>query len=71
MLPGDSQKGLSWLHREAELGGILGVALRVDQHKRVLLVVLDDAGHTAEELEGKRDIYSQFFKFFLDKKSLF
>lgn len=36
--------------RVAQFGGILGVTLAVDQHQRMLLVVLDDVGDAAEIL---------------------
>lgn len=38
------------LYSVAQLGGVLGVALAVNQHERVPLVVLDDAGDAAETL---------------------
>lgn len=46
-----SALGASGLHGEAEPRGVLGVALAVDQHQRVPLVVLDDVRHAAEVLQ--------------------
>lgn len=43
------------LHGVAQLGGILGVILAVDQHQWMPLVVLDDVGDTAEMLKKNED----------------
>lgn len=41
------------LHGVAQLGGVLGVALTVNQHQGIPLVVVNDVGDAAEVLQLK------------------
>lgn len=42
-------------HWVAQFGGFLGVTLAVNQHQRILLVVVDDVGEAAEILQKEWD----------------
>lgn len=46
-----SSEGNLGLHGVAQFGGVLCVALAVDQHQRIPLVVLDDVRDAAEKLK--------------------
>lgn len=45
-------------HWVAQLGGVLGVALAVDQHQGSPLVVLDDLRNATEILKDKKKVPS-------------
>lgn len=46
-------EGLLGRHWVAQSGGVLGVALAVNEHQRIPLVVLNDVGDAAEILKPK------------------